>query len=311
MIKPDIGILALLMIATGCSSSSEPTPPRPQTSSNQNFGSSIDASGGTNNSQTNGSGTSSSSNCNNSTNSGAISGSTSSNTSLSLLATVTYESKIKSLISIHCSGCHGNPTDGKPNLSSWIGVQSKSRDIVSTSGNGDIVHSSHNGINLSSQDKADFEAWAQGGYLELDSSSGNSPSPSPSASPSASGSTDGCSNNSGNNSTSNESLLKPPKMVDCNSQGFVFDREANVSKPLAEQTCTSFKLGNWCTEDGIVAQFGSSGSAVRTRMTDLKSQGYSIDQCGEDGAARFVYMVKEEQKDGNPQLKIYKLRPSS
>jgi hypothetical protein len=306
-------ICVLILLVIGCSSTSEPTPPRPQASTNQNFGSS-DSSNNNNGSQSTGTGngsSSNSSNCTNSVSPGAISGSTSSNTSLALLAAVTYESKIKSLISIHCSGCHGNPTDGKPNLSTWSGVQSKSRDIVSTTGSGDIVHSSHNGINLSSQDKADFDAWAQGGYLEVDSSGSSSATPSPSGSPSSSNGTDNCVNNSGSATNNNESLLRPQKMLDCNGQGLVFDRKANISKPLAEQTCTSFKLGNWCTEDGIISQFGASGSAVKTRMTDLKSQGYQIDQCGEDGSARFVYMVKEEQKDGNPQLNITILRPKS
>jgi hypothetical protein len=222
---------------------------------------------------------------------------------LNLLNSITYESRIQSLISAKCLSCHTNPSDTReqPKLTSWPEVQSVAARIISTSGSDKVISTGHsNRFSLTTQEKADFQSWAQAGYPL------NAATSSPSPSPSNTSSID-CNNNS--SVPGGETLKNPKKLTECNNQGLVYDFVANKDVAPDAQTCTTFKLGSWCNLDGIVREFGSSGNAARNEINRLTNQGYNINQCGEDGANRFVYLIKEEVVNGTNVLRVHKLRP--
>jgi hypothetical protein len=184
-------------------------------------------------------------------------------------------------------------------------VRDKRFTIVATDSTDKIVSGGHDGrISLSATEKDIFKQWATGGYALTDPS--GVPTPAPSA-----GSAGGTAA-TGASCTLNgfpEILLRPTKWKECQSLGQFFDRDANKGLPDASHVCSATqRLGSWCSVDGIIEKFGTSGSSIRAKIESKSAEGFYLDQCV-DGAQPFIMMVRPVLEGTKARLEIVRLAP--
>jgi len=227
-------------------------------------------------------------------------------TFLTLVAVVSYQGQIKGLIEQKCLSCH-RAVAGRPDLTQEQVVRDMRFTIIATDNSDKIVSGGHDGrISLSATEKDTFKQWAVGGYALTDSATPTgAPAPLSSA-------TNGPTTANGATCTLSgfpEILLRPVKWKECQTLGQFFDRDANKGLPDASHVCSSTqRLGNWCSVDGIIQKFGTSGASIRAKIESKAAEGFYLDQCV-DGAQPFIMLVRPVLDGTKARLEILRLAP--